>query len=268
MEIKIGCTGWGYPAWQGTFYPRGLKQSDWLRHYSSIFDVTEVNSSFYRIIPKQIAQKWYSETPENFQFTLKFPQTITHEGKLEYEKCKDELTRFFSGLEPLKSKISVLVLQLPPSLQFETAQPRLEELAKHLPHYCRYAVEGRHDSWFSENAIEFLSEKKLCLVWNEVPMVENPAPLTTDYIYMRLIGDRNLPDDVYDHTVRDKSQVIESWAKKLQGIKDQKITKAYAVLNNHLEGFAPESANTLRMKLGLEEMSFIDTKQKTFLDFN
>jgi len=119
MDLKIGCTGWGYAAWQGTFYPKTIKQKDWLRHYSSIFGVTEVNSSFYRIPPKWMTQKWFSETPKSFRFSLKFPQTITHENKLDFEKSREELNRFFSSLEPLKSKILALVFQLPPSLTFD-----------------------------------------------------------------------------------------------------------------------------------------------------
>jgi len=264
MELRIGCTGWGYPEWHGTFYPKTVKQKDWLRHYSSIFDTTEVNSSFYRIIPRQMAQKWNNETLENFRFTLKFPGKITHDHRLEYSKIKDELAGFFSGLEPLKPKISVLVFQLPPSLEFEIAKQRLDELSNHLPHYCRYAVEGRHESWFSDEAISFLAEKKFCLVWSEVPMVENPAPITADFIYMRLIGDRTLPEDVYDHKVRDKTQTIQKWASRVDAIKGNKeIKAAYLLANNHLEGFAPESANTLGQMLGFERLSFQDKEQGT-----
>lgn len=264
MDFKIGCTGWSYPEWQGTFYPKTVKQKDWLRHYSSIFDTTEVNSSFYRIIPKWMAQKWYKETPDNFQFSLKFPGKITHDNNLEYSKIKEELTGFFSGLEPLKSKISVLVFQLPPSLEFEKAQPKLEELSNYLPHYCRYAVEGRHESWFSEEAISFLTEKNFCLVWNEVPMVDNPAPITTDFVYLRLIGDRELPEDVYDHKVRDKTSTIKKWALRIDKIKNNKKIKiGYLLSNNHLEGFAPSSVNTLRVQLGLDELKFQDKRQDT-----
>lgn len=264
MDFRIGCTGWSYPEWQGTFYPKTVKQKDWLRHYSSIFDTTEVNSSFYRIIPKWMAQKWNNETPDNFQFSLKFPGKITHDHSLEFSKIKEELTGFFSGLEPLKSKISVLVFQLPPSLEFEKAKPKLDELSKHLPHYCRYAVEGRHDSWFSNEAISFLTEKNFCLVWNEVPMVDNPAPITTDFVYLRLIGDRELPEDVYSHKVRDQTSIIKKWASKLEEIKNiKKIKMGYLLSNNHLEGFAPSSVNTLRVNLGLEELKFQDRMQDT-----
>jgi len=264
MDFKIGCTGWSYPEWQGTFYPKTVKQKDWLRHYSSIFDTTEVNSSFYRIIPKWMAQNWYNETPDNFQFSLKFPGKITHDHGLEYSKIKEELTGFFSGLEPLKSKISVLVFQLPPSLEFEKAQPKLDELSNHLPHYCRYAVEGRHESWFSDEAISFLTEKNFCLVWNEVPMVDNPAPITTDFVYLRLIGDRELPEDVYDRKVRDQTSTIKKWALRIDKIKNNKKIKiGYLLSNNHLEGFAPSSVNTLRTQLGLDELKFQDKMQDT-----
>jgi uncharacterized protein YecE (DUF72 family) len=267
-ELKIGCTGWGYSEWQGTFYPKTIKQKDWLRHYSGIFDITEVNSSFYHLIPKSMAAKWNNETPDNFRFSLKFPQSITHENKLEFGKSRDELNRFFSGLEPLKKKIKVLVLQLPPSLDFETAKPRLEEFEKHLPHFCRYAVEGRNQTWFCSESLRFLSERNICLVWNEVPMVENTAPITTDFVYARIIGDRNLPEDVYDHKVRDQKPIIKKWAVRLKNLeKNDKIKFSWAVLNNHLEGFAPSSANTLRSVLGYKELEFRDKKQASVIDF-
>lgn len=270
MNLKIGCTGWGYKEWEGTFYPRTVKQRDWLRHYSSIFDIAEVNSSFYQTIPKHVAQKWYNETPESFRFSLKFPQKITHEYNLDYEKSKDVLTTFFSGLEPLRQKIDVLVLQLPPSITFDVAKPRLELLGNHLPHYCRYAIEGRHESWFSNHSLDFLSQNNYCLVWNEVPMVENPAPITTDFVYVRLIGDRSLPKDVYDHKeVRDQTNLITKWANKISGLEHNKqIVSVWAVLNNHLEGYAPSSANTLRMLMGLDELEFGDKKQKSVLNFD
>lgn len=268
MKILIGCTGWSYPAWQGTFYPKGLKENILLRHYSKIFNVTEVNVSFYHTPQRFLARKWYLDTPMDFKFSLKFPRIITHDNKLDFSKSKEVFTRFFSNLEPLKSKIVAFVLQLPPSLKFYTAKPRLEELSEHLPHYYRYAVEGRNDSWFSEEALFFLSDKKFSLVWSEVPMVDNPAPITTDFVYLRIIGDRTLPDDAYPQTVRDKSDVIQKWANRLDEIKNNSQVKfTLAFTNNHLEGFAPSSANTLRKFCGMPELEWKDTQQKTIFDY-
>lgn len=95
MELKIGCTGWGYKEWGETFYPKTIKQKNWLGHYSSIFDITEVNSSFYHIITKQMTLKWNNEVQENFKFSLKFPQKITHDNRLDFEKSKETLNKFF-----------------------------------------------------------------------------------------------------------------------------------------------------------------------------
>jgi len=49
MELKIGCTGWSYAGWQGPFYPKNLEQKNFLKFYSSIFDITEINSTYYKI---------------------------------------------------------------------------------------------------------------------------------------------------------------------------------------------------------------------------
>ena len=268
MELKIGCTGWGYKEWEGTFYPRTVKRKDWLRHYSSVFDITEVNSSFYHAVSRQVASKWNDETPKDFGFSLKFPQKITHDYKLDYDSSREALAQFLSGLEPLQEKIRVLVMQLPPSLEFEEAKPRLEALSRHLPRYCRFAVEGRHESWFLSEALDFLKAYEFCLVWNEVPMVENPAPVTSDFVYARLIGDRNLPQDAYGRKARDQTDVLEKWGDRLLEIRnDGKPGFTWVMLNNHLEGFAPETANTLRSLLGMDALSFSDRAQKSVLDF-
>jgi len=263
MDIRVGCTGWAYSAWEGTFYPKTIKQKDWLSHYSSIFDVTEVNSSFYKIPTKQITAKWNNDTPDNFRFSLKFPKSITHESRLDYDKCKDDLTQFFTGLEPLKSKIITLLFQLPPSLSFYEAKPRLEVLKKHLPNYCRFSIEGRDESWFEDDSINYLKENRFCLVWSEIPMVKNPASITTDFAYLRIIGDRELANDVYDHVVRDQSNIIKKWADRIKKLDQSKIKFVLALSNNHLEGFSPSTANTLRSMLGMKRLEFRDKNQQT-----
>ena len=71
MDLRIGCTGWSYEGWIGTFYPKIVKQSEFLKHYSSAFDITEIDSTFYRIPSQSISKKWFSDTPANFNFTAK-----------------------------------------------------------------------------------------------------------------------------------------------------------------------------------------------------
>jgi uncharacterized protein YecE (DUF72 family) len=240
-----------------------MDASDYLRHYSTAFDVTEVNSTFYRIPSLEMTKKWFEDTPANFKFTAKLPKKITHEGRL---KPGPYLDQFLNSIKPLGPKMMILVIQLPPSLSFTESKPHLEKMVKHLPSNYRYAVEGRHSSWFSEESYLFLSENNLCLLWNEVQGVENPAPITTDFVYLRLIGDRSFPEDEFGKIHKDRTDLIQKWADKLDSIKN-KVSFAIAMANNHFEGFAPVTANKLRVSMGLPYVTWKDTKQRSLSDF-
>jgi uncharacterized protein YecE (DUF72 family) len=263
MNIKIGCTGWSYQGWSGTFYPRNLKASDWLKYYSQIFDITEINSTFYKIPSQEMTRRWDEVTPRHFRFTAKFPSIITHEKRLE--NVNSEVFSFLSSLSPIYEKISALVLQLPPSLSFEEAKPRLVKLFELLPSDFLYPIEGRHESWFSDEAIKFLEERKFCLVWNDITGINNPMPITANYLYIRLIGDRSIPDSEFGKIVKNKNELISSWAKKLKEI--QNIPQVFLMANNHYEGFGPATANSLRMQLGMRELIWDEKKQKTLGNF-
>ncbi len=107
MEIKIGCTGWSYSGWSGPFYPKTMEISKFLKHYSSIFETTEINSTFYRVPNQFITRKWFSDTPSDFVFTAKFPGKITHENRLK--DVKPLVEEFLTSLFPLRKKIFALV---------------------------------------------------------------------------------------------------------------------------------------------------------------
>ena len=262
MELIIGCTGWSYQGWTGPFYPKTLDITYHLKHYSSVFDTTEINSTFYRIPTQAISKKWYDDTPPNFTFTAKIPKSITHEGRL---KPGPYLDQFLNAIKPLGQKMKVLVIQLPPSLSFTESRPHLEKMVKHLPKNYRYALEGRHQSWFSDESYNFLTENDLCLVWNEVEGVTNPAQLTTDFVYLRLVGDRSIPDNEFGIIHKDRSELITTWANRIKSIKN--ATFGILMVNNHFEGFAPETANKLRLALGLDKVRWYDTQQRSLSDF-
>ena len=263
MNLRIGCTGWSYQGWIGPFYPKNLEITNYLKHYSSVFDTTEINSTFYRIPTKAMSKKWYDDTPTNFTFTAKIPKSITHDGRL---KPGPYLDQFLNSIKPLGQKMKVLVIQLPPSLSFKESKPNLEKMVKHLPKDYRYAIEGRHSSWFADESYKFLSESNLCLVWNEVDGVNNPAHLTTDFVYMRLVGDRSITEEEFGTMQKDRTELIQTWANRIKSIKN--TTFGILMVNNHFEGFGPETANKLRLALGLDKLSWHDTKQRSLFDFS
>ena len=44
---RIGTSAFTARGWDGTFYPRGTKRSDYLSYYAQRFDIAEIDSTFY-----------------------------------------------------------------------------------------------------------------------------------------------------------------------------------------------------------------------------
>ncbi len=263
LEVRVGCTGWSFGGWNGPFYPATMDPKDYLKHYAKSFDITEINSTFYRIPTQSMAAKWHADTPDGFVFTAKFPRVITHENRLRPGPYLDQ---FLNAIRPLGQKMKILVIQLPPSLSFPEARVQLEKMSGHLPETFRYAVEGRHPSWFGEDSYRFLSERNMSLVWNEVDGVANPAPVTADFVYLRLIGDRSIPESQFGRMHLDRTALVQKWAERLAEA-GKGVSLAIVMANNHFEGFAPVTANKMRACLGLEHVTWKDRDQSTLSEF-
>jgi uncharacterized protein YecE (DUF72 family) len=74
---------------------------------------------------------------------------------------------------------------------------KLEILVHMLDPDFRYAIEVRHRSWFDDkNVYKLLSDNNICLAWSQMDIIQTPAELTSDFAYLRFIGDRSI--DVKD----------------------------------------------------------------------
>ena len=90
-------------------------------------------------------------------------------------------------------------------------------------------------------------------------------PITSDYLYVRLIGDRSIPDSKFGRVIKKRDNSLSQLVKKLSEIEDVPIATIMA--NNHYEGFSPATANSLRIKLGMRELIWEEKKQKTLSSF-
>ena len=77
-EHKAGTTtrGWARSIRSGT------RPADFLTVYARAFDTVEVDSTFYAIPGAKTVRGWAQRTPDDFMFSLKLPQEITHERRL------------------------------------------------------------------------------------------------------------------------------------------------------------------------------------------
>lgn len=247
LQLYIGCSGWSYSSWQGPFYPSNLENKHWLSYYSQVFNYVEIDSTFYRIPNEFMVKNWARKTPANFRFTAKFPKIITHDKKLK--NVEKELTLFYSVMKPLKNKLLALLIQFPPYLKITEGLEALKQYDFFFDDNFRYTVEVRHPSWFSDLAYNFFSNNNICMTWNQLDKIQSPPVVTTDFVYLRLIGDRSIKEDEFGKIQKDREQEMKYWSDRFRTVqKDEKELKVGIVAaNNHFAGFGAATANMFRV---------------------
>jgi uncharacterized protein YecE (DUF72 family) len=259
-SIYAGCSGWSYDSWLGHFYPANLEPREFLKYYSQVFDFVELDSSFYRVPNLFMTKRWASITPDKFRFAAKFPRSITHEKRLA--NPEKELRYFLDMMRPLQRKLLALLIQLPPTLSANEGLKKLETLSGLLDPQFRYAIEVRHSSWFdSKKFYKLLSDNKICLAWSQLDTIQTPPELTTDFIYLRFIGDRSIREEDFGKIQKNRFEELQRWSDELKKVRD-KSKFAIVAANNHYAGFGPATANSFRKMLGVKEVVWEEMKQE------
>lgn len=182
----IGTAGWSIPrAVSGRFPAEGSG----LERYAAVFGAVEINSTFYRPHRGATYLRWAACTPGGFRFAVKAPRAITHEAGLT--AGADAMMRFLAELDPLRAKLGVVLVQLPPSLAFDpaVAEAFFGTLRKREPR-LQLACEPRHASWFSPAAHALLAGLRIARVAADParhPLAGEPGGWT-DLAYFRLHG--------------------------------------------------------------------------------
>ncbi len=250
-KLRIGCSGWSYKDWEGVFYPKGLAAKDYLSYYSKVFDAVEIDSSFYRVPSQSRVNQWRSNTPNWFVFSPKLSKKITHEKKLK--ETESSLVYFYSVLSKLKDKLGPIAIQLPPSIKLSTHEEVMKDFISKLSPEFRHAIEFRHKSWFTPDVYSLLRKNNIAMIWSLNQYVETPPEITADFIYVRMVGDREITE--FTGIQKDKSEDMKRWATAVME-KSSKFEDGYVFFNNHFAGFSPESANEFRRLLGMMELDW------------
>ena len=250
-KLRIGCSGWSYKDWEGIFYPKGLAAKDYLGYYAKVFNCVEIDSSFYRVPNQFMVSQWRNNTPDGFLFSPKLPKKITHELKLK--NSESNLVYFYSVLSKLKDKLGPIAIQLPPSVKFSTHEGTMKEFISQLSPEFKHAVEFRHKSWFTPEVYALLRRNNIAMIWSLNQYVETPPEVTADFVYLRMVGDREITE--FSGIQRDRTEDMKRWA---AAVKDNstKFESGYVFFNNHFAGFSPESSNEFRRLLGLMELDW------------
>lgn len=248
-EARFGTQGWVYPSWRGVFYPKGLAPERELSFYATRFDAVEVDSTFYARPPIERVERWREATPEGFLFALKIPKAITHEAGLE--GVDGELSKFLERVRRLEGRLGPVVFQMPPSFRFAPDRlSRLLSLLDRRPEGISLAVEFRERRWFVPEVLEPLRERGATVVWSDHRAVPALEDSTTDFLYVRLLGDHNAPLPDFSAVREDRGSELRAWADRLRPHLAAG-RRLFVFTNNHFEGHSPATAARLRELLGV-----------------
>jgi len=239
--IRVGCSGWNYPHWRETVYPKGLAPKRWLEHYATLFDTVEVNSTFYRLPNRAAVATWVEQTPPAFILTVKASRYLTHIKRLT--DLGSGVARFYERIEPLieARKLGPVLWQLPPT--FRRDDERLAGALAQLPP-GRHCFEFRHQSWFAPEVYALLRAHNAALVIGDHPERPfQPHELTADWTFVRFHYGARGRNGNYSHSE------LEEWAKRIAGW--ARHVDVYAYFNNDWQGYAIRNGIELKRLLQL-----------------
>lgn len=184
-RILVGTSGFAYKEWKGSFYPEKLPAKKYLSYYAEHFRTTEINNTFYRMPTGKLCEGWYAEVPDDFSFTLKLSQRITHFKRLK--NIDDDMDFFLDSAANLKEKLGPILVQLPPNFKkdLEVLEAFLEKFAKQ----AKLAFEFRHETWFDDELFQLLRKHNTAFGVVEKEEGESavtPREVTGSFVYMRL----------------------------------------------------------------------------------
>jgi uncharacterized protein YecE (DUF72 family) len=268
--IKLGTSGFSFPDWKGTVYPKKIKPAEMLPFYEQElgFEACELNYTYYRLPDPYTMERLAHRVSNDFEFTVKASKEMTHEiwkdeGRKELKGTK-ELGTIFKifrrGVEPLavSRKLGAILIQFPSFFKYTKQNIDYLEQAKEwlAPHPL--VVEFRNDEWLNDEIYKRMKKDKLGICVVDEPKLPRLLPYdpraTSDIGYFRFHG-RN--SKWYNADVHERYNYL--YSKKelkefLPGIKavEKKTKKTYAFFNNCFMGQSAQNAAMIRELLGIK----------------
>ncbi|MEM3566455.1 MAG: DUF72 domain-containing protein [Candidatus Bathyarchaeia archaeon] len=195
--IKVGCCG----------FPTSMKR------YFENYGLVELNSTFYEYPKLETVEGWREKAPENFEFTVKAHQDISHKAKMRLDETSRKAFETMKQIcKTLKAKI--LLIQTPGSFRPD----KLSEAEKFFEAVDREGLtlvwETRGPEWEKPEVYEKLKQvlSRLDVVHVTDPFRVLPA-YTNQTAYFRLHG---LGEELYyyqytDEELRQLSEIAKNF---------------------------------------------------------
>lgn len=207
---------------------------------------------FYMYMTKDTFTAMTRATPDNFQFSIKVPETVTHDKRLDVNKgAMAVMDEFLEKISPLKSanKLGAVLIQLPPTFTVKEFK-NTEEFLDRLPSGYDYAIEFRNPSWNTEGPWEMLKHYNIAAVMTDSPepdklqFLSQPI-VTANHTFIRWHGRQIKPRYNYLYS----KEELKPWIDKVKQISTETaVVRGY--FNNHYGARAVVNAIEFKEMLG------------------
>jgi uncharacterized protein YecE (DUF72 family) len=180
--------------------------------------------------------------PDGFHFSIKLPKTITHGQRLRDADAL--LDGFLAEAGGLGDRLGCLLVQLPPSLEFDAAVADPFFSALRVRSSLAVSCEPRHPTWFGDEAADLLARFQVARVAADparVPAAAEPGGWP-DLVYYRLHGSPRIYYSAYE------SEYLDTLAARLR-VEAAAGRQVWCIFDNTASGAAAADALGLAARL-------------------
>ncbi|WP_415309692.1 DUF72 domain-containing protein [Candidatus Nitrosocosmicus sp. FF01] len=200
MKYYVGCIGWKNQTWEKNFYPDGLEPSHYLSYYSNIFNFVHLDLGKSNTLPSSSTfNKWSSDTPDNFRFSVRVPQDIINKSAnlstsgydipSTSQEHYDILGKFLDKLHPIREKILVIVLSPPSHISLQNIGRKWLENTLTICKYHGFSTAidfDKQSSWYQDLTYNLLKRYESSFVWSNTTNQYYYPAITTNFVFLNL----------------------------------------------------------------------------------
>jgi uncharacterized protein YecE (DUF72 family) len=262
-KIRVGTAAWSD---HQEFYPKGLKSGERITYYAQHFNVVEVNSSYYHIMPARNYALWAERTPDDFVFNIKAFGQLTGHARDE-PPTPEVFQQFRESYAPLREagKVGAVLFQFPP--WFAYSDETKQQIAWCVEHMADdpILVEFRNTSWLQrqhqDDTLAFLKSQDLSYVTVDAPQVGSGtaqkvvAVTNADLAYLRMHG-RNketwykrveTTGERFNYLYSERE--VDELAQDARTLAEQ-AREVHVIFNNNMQNYAVTNAKMMIDALG------------------
>jgi len=182
-RLRVGTSGFAYPAWAPAFYPPGTRPAGLLAAYGARLSACELSTTYHRQPSPAVVAAWRAAVPNGFRFTWKLLRSGTRRA---YAADPAGTLPWLTGPPAgLGDRLGAALLRVPAGQARD--DDRLDRLLRAWPAGIPLALELVDPSWHVDETHARLRKAGVVLVVTETDEAPDP-PLTVTgpFLYLRL----------------------------------------------------------------------------------